>query len=145
MLKSKYITADDFKEYFGMDLANMLKTDDNPSNTVNAFLFRLETRLEGYINANFYRNVEIEYPEFSEYQKQHYKFALLEQAMYIIRNGDISTDSGYDPEEGQKATPSQLKAIIISPNCKEQLILCGLWCRKIKNRGKGGLDGYWVL
>lgn len=145
MLKSKYITADDFKDYFGMDLENMLKSDDNPSNTVNAFLLRLETRLSAYIDANFYRNVDYEYPNFSDYQKKHYKIALLEQAMYIIRNGDISTDSGYDLEEGVKATPSQLKAITISPNCKEQLILCGLWCRKIQNRGKGGLDGYWML
>lgn len=145
MLKSKYITADDFKEYFGIDLANMLKSDDNPSDTANAFLTRLENRIEAYIDANFYRKVEEEYQTFSDYQKKHYKLALLEQAMYIIRNGDISTDSGYDPEEGVKATPSQLKAIIISPNCKEQLILCGLWCRKIRNRGVGGLDGYWML
>lgn len=145
MFKSKYITADDFKEYFGMDLANMLKTDDNPSNTVDAFLYRLEVRLEAFINSNFYRNVEFEYPKFTDYQKEHYKLALLEQAMYIIRNGDISTDSGYDMEEGVKATPKQLHSIIISPNCKEQLILCGLWCRKIKNRGRGGLDGYWML
>lgn len=140
-LKSKYITADDFKMYFGIDLESELKSDDNPSNTANAFLYRIETRLSAYINATFYRNVDLEYGEFTDYQKEHYKLALLEQAYYVLRNGDISSDSGYDPEHGVIAPNGELNNIMLSTNCKQQLMLCGLWCRKIKSN-RGGIDGW---
>ena len=142
--KSKYITEDEFKQFFGIDLSARLIEDDNPSNTANAFLYRIETRIASYLDSTFYRNVDFEYPEFTNYQKEHYKLALLEQAMYVLRNGDISVDSGYEPDTGIVATPEQLKAITIAPNCKQHLILCGLWCRKIKNKARSGLDGWWM-
>ena len=141
MIKSKYITEEDFKEFFGIDLSLTLKTDDNPSNTASAFLRRIEVRIEAYLNANFYRNIDEEYRELSDYQKEHYKFALLEQAMYVLKNGDISVDSGYEQEEGIQVSRSQLREITISENTRNQLILCGLWCRKVRNRSRGGLDG----
>lgn len=143
-LKSKYITADDFKDYFGIDLNLELKNDDNPSNTVNAFLLRVETRMEAFLDANFYRKIEEEYPLFSDYQKKHYKLALLEQAYYVLTQGDISVDSGYNFEEGVKASRNTLHTIKISDNAREQLLLCGLWCRKINSRARGGLDGWWM-
>ena len=143
-LKTKYINADDFKMYFGIDLEAELKEDDNPSNTVNAFLLRVEKRIASYLDANFYRNVDFEYPKFTDYQKEHYKLALLEQANYVLTQGDISVDSGYSIDEGIKASRSQLHALKISDNAKEELILCGLWCRKIKNRARSGLDGWWM-
>lgn len=143
-LKSKYITKDDFKMYFGIDLDLELKDDDNASNKVNAFLLRIEKGIERYLNANYYRNIDFEYPHFSDYQKEHYKIALLEQAYYELKNGDISRDSGYDVETGVKATREQLQAIKISDNTREELILCGLLCRKIRNRARSGLDGWWM-
>lgn len=142
-LKSKYITLDDFKLFFGIDLEARLKSDDNPSNTANAFLYRIETRLSAYLDSHFYRNIDKEYPEFTDYQKSHYKLALLEQAMYVVRNGDISSDSGYDPEQGVLAKAGELQSITIAPNAKDQLLLCGLWCRKIRNKSRGGLDGWY--
>ena len=141
-LKSKYITADDFKMYFGIDLDSELKSDDNPSNTSNAFLTRIENRMEAFLDATFYRNVELEYPKFTDYQKKHYKLALLEQAYYVLTQGDISVDSGYSMEEGIKASRNDLHTLKISDNAKDQLLLCGLWCRKIKNRARGELDGW---
>lgn len=143
-LKSKYITKDDFKMYFGIDLDIELKDDDNPSNKVNAFLLRIEHGIARYLDANFYRKVDFEYPHFSDYQKEHYKIALLEQAYYELKNGDISRDSGYDVETGVKATREQLKAVKISDNTREELILCGIWCRKIRNRARSSLDGWWM-
>lgn len=143
-LKSKYITPDDFKEYFGIDLMGEFKEDDNPSNQANAFLLRIENRMSAYLNANFYRNIENEYSKFTDYQKTHYKLALLEQCIYVLRNGDISTDSGYEPDEGEKMNMTRLRNIVIAPNCKDELMLCGLWCRKIRNRARGGLDGWWM-
>ena len=37
-----------------------------------------------------------------------------------------------------------LDTIKISSNAIDELILCGLWNRKIKNRGRGALDGWWL-
>lgn len=143
-LKTKYITEEDFKLFFGIDLSARMKDDDNPSNTANALLFRTEVRIATYLDSNFYRNVDAEYGSFTNYQKEHYKYALLEQVMYVLRNSDISTDSGYDPENGIVADNAKLRELSIAPNCKEHLMLCGLWSRKIKNRTRGGLDGTWI-
>ena len=137
MLKTKYITVDEFKEYFGIDLDATLQDDDNPSNKGNAFLLRIEDRVASFLDANFYRSVENEYPEFTDYQKQHYKLALLEQAIYVFKNGDISIDSGYDYSEGIKVRRSELQSIVIAENAKNNLMLCGLWSRKLKGRKRG--------
>lgn len=142
--QSKYVTADEFKEYTGIDLYGNLKDDDNPSNKVNALLFRVETRLDAFINANFYRNVDVEYPTFSDYQKKHYKLALMEQILYMLKSGDISVDSGYDPDDGIKAKYEDIRKLVIAPNTKDQLMLCGLWCRKVRNKGRGGYYDGWV-
>lgn len=144
ILKSKYITADDFKMYFGIDLDVELKDDDNPSNKVNAFLVRIENRVEAYLNGAFYRNVEMEYPTFTDYQKKHYKLALLEQAYYVLTQGDISVDSGYSQDEGVKISRKHIDEIKIGSNAKDELLLCGVWCRKIKNRGVRGIFDEWL-
>ena len=143
-LKSKYITEEEFKQYTGIDLSLELKDDDNPSNKVQSFLCRVEIRIATFIDSNFHRNVELEYPKFSDYQKYHYKLALLEQCLYVFKNGDISVDSGYDSEKGVMISSGEKKKIVISENCKEHLILCGLWCRKIKPRARGSMDGWWL-
>jgi len=143
-IKTKYITPDDFKAYFGIDLEFELKNSGNPSDTANAFLLRIENRLATFIESNFYRNIEAEYPTFTDYQKLHYSYALLEQALYVFKNGDISVDGGYDYEQGEIASNETILKKSIAPNCRQELLLCGLWCRKIRgyrNRGIwGGFD-----
>ena len=143
-IKTKYITPDDFKDYFGIDLDLELKSSANPSDTAEAFLLRIETRLHTFLNAQFYRNVDEEYPHFTDYQKQHYAQALLEQAIYVFRNGDISVDSFLD-YDGEKASNNTILMKSIAPNCKQELLLCGLWCRKIRGlRNKGIWGGFWL-
>ena len=132
MLQSKYITKDDYFEYFGESL-DMLEDGLNPSNKVNAFLFRLETRMASFIEVNFNLSIDRLYPQFTDYQKLHYKLALLEQAYYIIHNGEISTDSGYDPDKGEIADNTTLTNKEIAPNTKRELTLCGLFSRKLNS------------
>ena len=132
-LQTKYISLDEFKEYTGIDLEAELATDSNPSNTANAFLKRIEVRMEAFINSNFARDIDLEYPMFTGYQKLHYKYALMEQALYVFRNSDISVDSGYDLERGIIAGKHDLKELIIAPNTVDQLRLCNLWNRNIKS------------
>lgn len=143
MIKTKYITADEFKEYSGIDLALELKPDDNPSNQIDAFISRVEGWLERYVNANYYRDVAEEFKQFTDYQKSTYKIGIMEQIIYNLRNGDISTDSGYD-DNGIHAKRPEIKELALAPNTKDCLVLCGLLTRKIKNRARGGLGGWWM-
>ncbi len=130
-MQTKYITTDEFLEYSGIDLKARLRADDNPSNTALAFLKRIEVRMQAFVEANFHRDIDILFPSLTDHQKQCYKYALMEQAIYILRNGDISTDSGYDPHEGPKDSIGNLRGRSIAPNAKEQLMLAGIWSRKI--------------
>lgn len=134
-MNTKYITPDEFKLYTGRDLNYELHDDDNTSNKAFAFLNRIEVRMSAYIDANYNRNIDAEYPVFSDYQKEHYKYALLEQALYVLNNGEISQDSGYDPEHGVVANTGVLKYIKLSDNAREHLVLCGLLNRQLRGRG----------
>lgn len=144
MLKSKYITADEFKEYFGIDLAEELNDTSNESNKVNAFLTRIEDMIYLFVNVQRHRDVNREYPNFTDHQKLCYKKALLEQAMYVFKNGDINTDSGYDPEEGVKANTKYLENISVAPLAKQWLEACGLLTRHVKGRQGAFFNDLWA-
>ena len=133
-IKTKYITVDDFKNYFGIDLDLELKAQDNPSNTAVAFLVRVENRMATFLDARFNRRIDVEYPKFTDYQKEHYSLALLEQAYYIFKNGDISVDSGYDFDAGEKADNDTILKKIFGPNVIDNLILCGMWTTQLKGK-----------
>lgn len=136
MLQTKYITLDEFQEYFNIDLRAAFGSQEK----AQAFLKRIEDRLETFVDANFNRNIDRLYPDFTQYQKKHYKLALLEQCIYVFKNGDISVDSGYDPEKGELARPERYA---IAPNCKQNLILCGIWNRCVKVPGTLYGPGWW--
>lgn len=142
-IKSKYITPEDFLAYTGINLLEELKDDDNPSNKANAFLFRVENRLESYISAYLYKDMNKEFSNFSDFQKLHYKYAIIEQALYVLKNGDISVDSGYDFESNKVVIKkAELEQRIIGINAKNELMRIGIWNRNIRNVGRWGL-GSW--
>lgn len=128
MLQTKYITKDEFEEYFGINLSSELGGDMEAIR----FIKRVEDRLATFVDSNFNCNIDMKYPYFTDYQKYHYKLALLEQCIYIFKNGDISVDSGYDPEKGEVAKNPGVK-YSIAPNCKDNLRLCGIWNRNVPN------------
>ena len=128
-LQTRYITKDEFREYTGIDLVELL-----PNQDAEAFLNRVAVRLEAYLDANYFKNIELMYPEFSDYQKKNYKYALIEQALYVFKNGDISVDSGYNPESGIIANRGDLDNLTLSPNAKMFLMNCGLLSREIRNK-----------
>lgn len=134
-LNTRFISLDDFKAYTGIDLAIQLKGDDNPSNTAEAFLLRNSLRLEAYLASNYFRSPEQEFGSMSDFQKYHYKIALIEQSLYIFKNGDVSVDSGYDPDFGARAKGGYLEDIAIARNAKNELMLCGMLSRKIRFGG----------
>ena len=141
-LLTKYITADEFCEYTGINLEAELKDTNNPSNKVNAFLKRIEDRMEVFLNSHFFKNIGELYPEFTDEQKYHYKLALIEQAYYVFKNGDISTDSGYDQERGVIISKHAKTEITLAPNSIDHLRMTGLWSAHI---GYKGFMGLWVI
>ena len=115
MLQTKYITLDEFRQYSPeIDLVKELGTKENAL----AFLYKREVRLASFINAKFNKNIDMLYPCFTDYQKEHYKLALLEQCIYVHRNGELSTDSGYDIDEGEKCNLGNLQSKVVAPNAK---------------------------
>lgn len=130
MLKTRYITIDDFREYFQIDLREQLGSEAS----AQAFLKRVENRLERYIDANFNKNLFNEYTRFTECQKDNFKLALLEETNYLLRNSDLFVDSGYDVNKGIIADYAKLERLAISKECYKALLLCGL-----TNRGIGGI------
>lgn len=137
-LQTRYITADEFLQYTGINLREELNDTSNGSDKVNAFLKRTEDRMEAFLNAKFFKNVSNLYPEFSEFQKKHYKLALLEQAYYVFKNGDISSDSGYNQETLEIANQRKLRALAVAPNAIDHLRLTGLWSGFIGGKGLFG-------
>ena len=137
-LQTRYITADEFLQYTGINLREELNDTSNGSDKVNAFLKRTEDRMEAFLNAKFFKNVSDLYPEFSEFQKKHYKLALLEQVYYVFKNGDISSDSGYNQETLEIANQRKLRALAVAPNAIDHLRLTGLWSGFIGGKGLFG-------
>lgn len=79
-LKTKYITLDDFKLFSGIDLVA-----DLGETAANALLYRTELRMAAFLNARMFQDVNLRYPTFTDFQKECYKNALLEQLFYIYK------------------------------------------------------------
>lgn len=138
MLKTKYITIDNLNDYAGVNLIEELGSKEKAS----AFLNRLEIRMNSFLNARLFQNVDFLYGKFTNFQKQEYKYALMEQALYILKNGDISLDSGYS-EDSVKVRQGDLINLTICRNAKEHLMNCGIWTYKIHNYGASFEDWLW--
>lgn len=131
-MEPRFISSDDFYNYWGIDLIEKLKSSGNPSNKANIFLRRIENNLMSWIDANTFRNVS--WYDLSDFQLENFKYALLEQAMYIYRNTDISLDSGYDPERGIIVERSTLDSITVCSTALNFLKTAGLYNLNVTNR-----------
>ena len=121
---------------------------DNESGKVAAYLTRIENRLEAWINANYFYNVTQFWETLNNNQKEQYKYALLEQAYYVLRMGDISVDSGYDKERGIIAGRSTINELSVAPNAMLHLENGGFLNTRIVKRGgyyQGGVANSQVV
>lgn len=131
-LQPKFVTIDDFNNYWTANLQNLLKTSANESNQANMFLVRVERRLMSYIDNNTFRRYK--YEELKGKQLDAFKEAILLQAMYTYKNGDIGMDSGYDSERGMTAKRAELVEISVCQDAIDILSNAGLWNLVMKNR-----------
>ena len=125
--QARNLTPDEFKDYFCIDLDKALRGGDNPSASAEAFIRRETDRLESYIVARLGRSPKDIYGRMTDYQREEYKKALLEQVYYVFKNGEISADSGYDIDKGEVASSGILASKAIAPNARSHLIACGIW------------------
>ena len=139
MLTSQYITPIDYLNYFGENLDDILPNDDMPSGKAERFIARVTDEVAMLLDSNCFKRIDIEYGKFSDYQKKCFKLALLEQCHYKIKNGDITNDSGYDPQTGKIISVNELKGIELSRQAIRYLNLCGLWNRNVSGKLGGGM------
>lgn len=130
--KPRFVTKDDFFNYTNIDLDDALKIKDKSSNLANLFLLRVEDRLMSYIDAETYRIFS--WNTLNANQKENFQKAIIEQTEYILRNSDLFTDSGYDPEKGIIVEYSKLYEIMICKTAINYLKGAGLYNKVIVNR-----------
>jgi hypothetical protein len=128
----KYVTKDDFRNFTGIDLDLELRDKDDTSNKSNIFISQIENWCETYIQ--YHSAQKIEYVSLIPEQQEHFKRGILYQMEYVIRNSDISTDSGYNPETGPITDINYLERIALSNNAKMEFHMAGVWTRKMKSR-----------
>ena len=78
IMEPRFITPDDFENYWGLNLREKLKDNSNSSNKANIFLKRIEDRMISWIDANTFRVTT--WDNLTDYQLEHFCIALLEQA-----------------------------------------------------------------
>lgn len=127
----KFVTPDMFKNRFGIDLNESLDENDNISNKANIFLMMVEDNLMSWVDANTFRNVS--WDGLTQYQLEKLQLAILYQALYTYKNGDILLDSGYDQEKGIIANHTLLQEIAISPTSINYLKTAGLYNHVVNN------------
>lgn len=140
---AKFVSPQDFKNYWGIDLGAELKDNGTEvdSNKADMFLMRIEDRLLAWLDSNTFRTYrwdEVCGPDRDSLQK-----AIIVQAMYVFRNGDISTDSGYDPQRGKIINKADLQAIEICDEAIDILKSSGLYSRAMVNRRRYRKIGMW--
>ena len=139
-LRTRWITPYEFKEATGIDLNLRLKGMDNPSRKADIFIAQCEDDVEAYLQANFFRSINFE--KMTDFQKENFRKGMIQQILYIYKNGDIANDSGYDPDRGIIARRGNLEALAISPKAIRYFKICGLWNRHIKGGRRFGNWGY---
>lgn len=128
----RFVTADDYFNYTGKDLNAELQSNENESNKADLFLKNIEDELMARIDRISFRVYD--YDNLPKYQAECFRRAIIQQAYYVLRNSELSSDSGYDLEKGVIIPRATLEEIMLSPAAKDTLISCGLLNHVIRNR-----------
>lgn len=107
--KSK-VTEQDYLFATGVDLNAELKaiiTNDVGDNPAPRFIFGIEEYIIDYFTTIYDWDGSIE----TDHQRNQLKKAVISQIQYVLRNGSIMNDSGYNSQTGQIIPRSTLEAI----------------------------------
>lgn len=127
-----FVKESDYNNYTGRNLKNILDPNSEIQNACNLFLLQIENRIMAKIDNMSFRVRS--WDNLTPLQKEKIQLAIIEQAEYTLRNGDLFTDSGYDVEKGEIISTEKLRKIEICSIALEYLQSCGLLNKNIKNR-----------
>ena len=127
----KFVTPDDFFNYTGRSLDAILQPNENESNKSNLFLKNVEEDLMFRVDHLSFRVYR--WDNLTDYQLNCLKRAIIKQAEYVLRNGDLMTDSGYDIEKGKVITRAEIEESGLCVPVTDALQSCGLLNRVIEN------------
>lgn len=114
------VSKDEVLVYAGLDLADT-RNDDNPSNKVERLIYKAQSQLFAFINANYHRDLyKLYHYQFSARDREHVKIAISLQCEYIIENGNLGTDMDLY-EKDSKANFQRLNARKICPDAIDEL------------------------
>lgn len=127
-----FVTVSDFYNYTGIDLNQEFEHTNNHANSANIFLKKIEDTLMARIDSISFRIDR--WDRLSKFQQESMQKAIIYQAQYVLRNGDMMSDSGYDPDKGFNADFEKIQNAAICPTSIELLINSGLLNHVITNR-----------
>lgn len=123
-IKTRFITPEEFTQYKGIDLKLVLN-DHN----AERFIMNVEDDLDNFLTTRIGKDMGWIYKHYklTDEQKLLFKKAVIEQVYYVFRNGDIRSDSGYDPDFGKRADQKYLNSIAVGPKAVGYLQKAGIW------------------
>ena len=128
----RFVKESDYNNYTGKNLKSILDPNSEIQNACNLFLLQIENRLMTKVDNMSFRTRS--WDNLTPLQKEKMQLAIIEQAEYTLRNGDLFTDSGYDIEKGEIIPAEKLRLIEVCGMALEYLQSCGLLNKNIKNR-----------
>lgn len=136
-----YVTPDDFKNVYQVDLRELLKSNNNNSFKAEAFIAMVTSHLKNWIDCNTFRRIQ--YEDLTEYQYEQWQRAILAQVYYTYREGAkaLGLASGIDDEQGVVIQPEAIYQMEICPATINYLSNAGLFNLVMKNRPRV-LNGY---
>lgn len=120
----KYINRDDYLYAKGIDLSLELHNDDNKSNKVERFIKQITDWCIEYLVINFNDNACLlgNFNNLSETRQTWFRKGVIEQIDYILRNGLLNIDSGYNSESNIIVDLSKL---YLAPNAIQKFKMGG--------------------
>lgn len=139
-LKDKQVSQEEFEKFTGKSLKLYLGLDES---SARAFIYRKQLSCDSFLDANFFSQPDYSWKKFNNYQRMHYKLGVIEQILFELRNGELTTDSGYNGDIGAVVHADYLDYISFSREAKRHFELCGLWNRKIEGENIINFGGYY--
>lgn len=130
--EARFVKPDDFFNYTGRNLYRELKANENESNKVDIFLMNIEDIVLTKIDKISFRIDDFNH--LTPFQMDCLQKAIILEVEYIIRNGNMFTDSGYDPEKGFVADYDKIQATALCQPAIDKLTICGLINYNVRNR-----------
>lgn len=98
---NKYITKDEYLKAKGVDLELELQNDDNHSNKVNRFIHEITDWCLEYLMLNYCDNELLNFHTIPEWRQKAFRDGVMEQIEYVLDNGWLMKDSGFNSALGQ--------------------------------------------